>query len=427
MKWVAPAVAVALGVVAIILPGPASPEPGQVPGTVTPPLAICPTEEGGTRSASVQIVSTAAGAGRITIFSGGGAAGSTTYESGSSGSASVPVGGIAAVGKAAGLVEFPVPETAAASLTRGTTLLSGEVCSGTPDRQVVIGAGSTTEDRIFQIHLMNPYSAEALVDVIAFSETGRESSEALRSVIVPARSSITLDLGTILPGRETLNLVVETVRGNVVTSASMESGGDQAVWRAVAPEETWYLPLPVFGGSREVVVASSTPSEVAFQVDVFGPGGLEEAAIEGTVAAGGQESVDLSGISPAALAVRVVATGPVGVFGRLTSDAAIGVATGTPFSTGQWLLPGAGAGGSGRLVLVNVGVEPAEATVTELREASRSRVVTLDPNQVIEIVLDETPSDGVSVIANGALVPLWIGENASAVAISAGYPLTPEE
>jgi hypothetical protein len=415
--------------VAILLPAPEAPVPGLEPGIAFPPVAVCPTEEGATMSSSLNVMSTVAGGGQVTIFSGGGSAGSGSFDTGASGSVSLPVGEIAAVGGAAALVEFPSSESAAASLTTGSTALSAETCSGIPDSQVIVGGGSTVDDIPLRLQLMNPYSTGAVADITAFSESGRESSDALRSIIVPARSSRVVDIGSILSGRENLNLIVEATQGSIVTSASTEVGGDQAIWRAVAPETTWYVPFPVFNGSREVVIASSTPNEIAYQIDVFGPGGLEEAAIEGTISGGGQEIINVSAISQAALAVRVVATAPVGVFARLTGEGALGIAAASPLPTSDWLIPGAGSGSdtAGRLVVVNVGVEVAEMTVTEVRESSRSRIIQVQPGQVLEIVLDAVDSDGVSVVTDGQVVPFWIARRGAAVAVSGGFPLLTNE
>lgn len=424
-RILAPIVVLALGLAAILLPQPGAPEPEPAPGTVVPPLAVCPTEEGGTRNSRLGIVSTVAGEGRLTILSGGGTAGTGEFSTGASGSASIDLGDVAAVGKAAGLVEFPDSESAAAAMTRSSGLSSAEVCARIPDQQVIVGGGSTIEDRIFQIQLMNPYSAEASADITAFSESGRESSEALRSILVPARSTVLLDLSSILPGRESLDLLVETTRGNLVTYASSEVDGDQAVWRAVAPGEIWYVPMPTFSGSREVVISSVAPGEVAYQVDVFGPEGLEEAALEGTIDPGAQAAIDLSEISPAALAVRVVATEPVGVFARLRIATGFAMTPAVPAANGEWLLPGAGssfAGGS-RLVLANVGVDAADVVVTEVRGESRSRVISLQPNQVLEVTLDEISSDGVSLSADGDIVPLWLSGADGAVAVTTGFAL----
>jgi hypothetical protein len=374
-------------------------------------------------------MSTIAGVGQVTIFSGGGSAGSGSFDTGASGSASVPVGEIAAVGSAAALVEFPTSESATASVTTGPTVLSAETCSRIPDSQVIVGGGSTINDIPLRLQLMNPYSATAVADITAFSESGRESSEALRSIIVPARSSVVVDIGSILSGRETLNLIVEATRGSIVTSASTEVGGDQAVWRAVAPEQTWYVPFPVFSGSREVVIASSTANDVAYQIDVFGPDGVEDAAIEGTISGGGQEVINVSEISQAALAVRVVTTAPVGVFARLTGEGGLGIAAASPQPTNDWLVPGAGSGAdtAGRLAVVNVGVEVTDVTVTEVRESSRSRIFQVQPGQILEVELDAVDSDGVSIASDGQVVPFWIARRGAAVAVSGGFPLLTNE
>ena len=429
MKWVTPALVLIIGIVAMVMPAAGPPSPGPQPGTVSPPLAVCPTEQSAARNSRLNVVSTVAGVGQVTIFSGGSSTGSGAFDTGTSGSATIPVGDIAAVGSAAALVEFPVPGSATASLTTGTALISAETCSGIPDSQVIVGGGNTINDIPFRLQLMNPYSATASVDIAAFSESGRESNDALRAIIVPAKSSVEVDIGSILSGRATLNLIVEATRGSVVTSASTEIGGDQAIWRAVAPAQTWYVPFPVFNGTREVVIASSTPTDVAYQIDVFGPGGLEEPAIEGTIEGGSQAIVDMSEISRAALAVRVVTTAPVGVFARLSAEGAIGIAAGSPIPTDDWLVPGAGSGAdtSGRIVLVNVGVELAEVTVTEVRESSRSRIIEVLPGEVVEVELDSVDSDGVSLFSDGQLVPFWIARNGPAVAISGGFPLLASE
>lgn len=429
MKWITAILVLALGAAAALLPEPEAPAPRPEPGIASPPVAVCPTEEGATRSSSLDVMSTIAGVGQVTIFSGGGSAGSGSFDTGASGSASVPVGEIAAVGSAAALVEFPTSESASASVTTGPTVLSAETCSRIPNSQVIVGGGSTVNDIPLRLQLMNPYAARAVADITAFSESGRESSEALRSIIVPARSSVVVDIGSILSGRETLNLIVEATRGSIVTSASTEVGGDQAVWRAVAPEQTWYVPFPVFSGSREVVIASSTPNDVAYQIDVFGPNGVEDAAIEGTISGGGQEVINVSEISPAALAVRVVTTAPVGVFARLTGEGGLGIAAASPQPTNDWLVPGAGSGAdtAGRLAVVNVGLEVTDVTVTEVRESSRSRIFQVQPGQILEVELDAVDSDGVSIASDGQVVPFWIARRGAAVAVSGGFPLLTNE
>jgi hypothetical protein len=77
--------------------------------------------------------------------------------------------------------------------------------------------------------------------------------------------------------------------------------------------------------------------------------------------------------------------------------------------------------------VVNVGVEVAEMTVTEVRESSRSRIIQVQPGQVLEVELDAVDSDGVSVVTDGQVVPFWIARRGAAVAVSGGFPLLTNE
>lgn len=428
MKWISLIVVLGLGIAAILLPNPAAPEPGNSPGRNTPPVAICSVDESSIRATFLDVASTVAGPGAVTVFAGGDAAGDSEFSTGSSGSTSVSILDIAAIGQAAALVELPSSDSAVASILTGEEIAAGEICSQIPDQQVVIGGGSTIDDRDLEVQLMNPYADEAVVDIRATSESGRETNEGLNSITVPPRTSVVVDIDNLLPGREQLVLSVETSRGSVVAVARSNVARDAAIWRAVAPAENWYAVLPTFGGQREVVIASAGVAGVEYQIDIYGPGGFEEAAIEGTVGAGGQEVIDVSAISEAPVALHVVATGAVAVFTRLTSNNGLALTAGSPIEAATWLLPGAGSitDSRGRLVMVNVGLETADVTVTELREQSRSRVFTVDSGQVIEVDLDENPSNGVTLTSDGLFVPMWVMRTGPGVAISGGVPLLNE-
>jgi hypothetical protein len=321
-------------------------------------------------------------------------------------------------------VEFPTADSAAASVFTGGEPIAAEACSRVPNRQVVIGGATTIEDRQLELQLVNPYSAEAVIDIIATSESGRESNDGLNTITVPPRTSVLVDIDSLLPGRESLVLVVQASRGSVVAVAREEKPGDAAVWRAVAPSEDWFLSLPSYPGLREVVIASSAPADVEYQIDVYGPEGFDEAAIEGVISGGTQNVIDVASIAPGAVALRVVATAPVGVFSRYSTPTGLALATGSPVEAPDWILPGAGAiGGIARLAIVNVGLEVAEVTVAELRDVSSSNVISIQPGQVVEVALDAVASDGVSLVSDGLIVPMWITETATAVAASGGVPL----
>lgn len=427
MKWIGPLIIVALGVGIILLPPPSDPVANLAPGFDPPPVAICAVEESNNRNTSIAVASTVSGSGEITVFAGGASVGAAPFTTGTSGSSIIPIIDVAAVGKVGALVEFPTADSAAASVFTGGEPIAAEACSRVPNRQVVIGGATTIEDRQLELQLVNPYSAEAVIDIIATSESGRESNDGLNTITVPPRTSVLVDIDSLLPGRESLVLVVQASRGSVVAVAREEKPGDAAVWRAVAPSEDWFLSLPSYPGLREVVIASSAPADVEYQIDVYGPEGFDEAAIEGVISGGTQNVIDVASIAPGAVALRVVATAPVGVFSRYSTPTGLALATGSPVEAPDWILPGAGAiGGIARLAIVNVGLEVAVVTVAELRDVSSSNVISIQPGQAVEVALDAVASDGVSLVSDGLIVPMWITETATAVAASGGVPLSNE-
>lgn len=429
MKWISPIAVLLLGLAVILVGSPPPPSPELSPGSSEPPVAVCATEEGGGRSTGLAITSTVAGNGLVTVFSGGTTAGTGRYETDTSGGASVQMGTISAVGEAAALVEFPSAESSAAVVSVGSVSISAESCSRIPDRQTVFGGANTLEGTALKVQLMNPYATEAMVDISAFSESGRESVEALEGIIVPPRSSVIVDIANALPGRESLAFGIETSRGRVVASARTDTPGDSAVWRPVAPSENWILPAPSLSdGSREVVIVSTSVADVAYQIDIYGPNGLEEAVLEGVVEGRGQQIVDLTGLAEGPVAIGVIAEAPVGVFARYQTATALGIGSAASDSASDWFLPGAAsvADTTTAVVIANVGVDTVTVDLSQLRAASATTEVTIEAGRVVEIPLDQVPSYGVGLISDGEIVPFWMTRRGTAVALSGGVPLSNE-
>ncbi len=423
MKWVSPALVFGLGLALILSVSPPAPEPDPAPGLAEPPVAVCATQEGADRSTNLAITSTVAGEGLVTVFSGGATAGTGRFETGESGTVTVPMGTISAVGEAAALVEFPTSDSAVATVSIGSLSLSAEACSRIPERQTVIGGANTLEGSALHLQLMNPYATEALVDISAFSESGREASEALVGIIVPPRSSVIIDVGNILPGRESLSMTLDTDRGSVVASLRADIEGESAVWRPVAPTESWLLAAPGFSvGDRDLIIVSTVAEDVAYQVDVYGPEGLEEEVLEGVVVGRGQQVIDLSSLREGAMAVRVVAEAPIAVFGRYSAPGGLAITDATPTSGSDWLLPGAGnvAEASTAVVIVNVGLEAADLTLTQLKDSSITSTISIEPGAVFETALDGGLLDGVAIVSDGELVPVWFTRWGAAIALSGG-------
>jgi hypothetical protein len=412
---------------ALILPAPEPPEPSPAAAVDAPPVSVCPVEEGSGRSTSVGVVSTVNGSGRFTAFSGGVVAGATTFDTAESGAASILVAEVAAVGVAAGLVELPDTEASSGSVIIGTESVAHESCFGVPSPQTLLAGGFTTGDQEFEVQLMNPYSGEATVDLIVRSESGIESSSQLIGIAVPARSSVVVDMDELLPGRDVLAVTVETTSGSVLAGGRLASVTDTAVWNAVAPEVDWFMPVPS-GGGGQLVVSTGVGTDVEYQVDVYGPDGLVESMEEGVVPARGQVVVDTAIAGDGASAFRVVATQPVAVFLRHVGEDGIAVTSGATATASRWLLAGAGLGpgGTGRMVILNAGLEQASAVITSLGAQTVVKKPPVNAGSVIEFPSISDGASGYTVTGEGLLVPMWVTTTGTATAYSIGTPLIDE-
>lgn len=419
-------IVVALAVAALMLPVLPAPEPAPGAAVDLPAVAVCPVEEGGGRATTIAVASTQSGTGRVSAFVGGTMAGSVPFETGS-GAITVPASDLAAVGVVTGLVELPGPEAAAASLMVGTDSVGHESCVRSAEPLTLLSGGDTTGDREFEIHLMNPYSGEATVDLTVRSESGIESASQLRGIAVPSRSSVIVDMDEVLPGRESLAVAIDVTSGSVTAAGRLLSSGGIAIWNAVSPGQDWFLPIPS-GGVDRVYISTGVGDDVEYQLDLYGPEGLVEAFDQGMVPARGSVAVDVAAAATAeAVAFRVVSTQPVGVFLRHEGEDGLALTSGSTVTASRWLLPGAGmAGGSGRIVVLNAGLEDATATITAY---GRETVVKGPPVRAGTVLEFASISDGASaytVTGEGLLVPMWVTTTGTATSYAGGVPLIDE-
>jgi hypothetical protein len=418
-----------LAVGVLLVPSPEPPVPGSEVAANPPSVAVCPIDEGGGRSTSVGVVSEVGGEGRFTAFAAGVPAGSSTFSTEPSGSASISVAEIAPVGAGAGLLEMPEGDVAAASVLVGAQSVAVETCTPVPEAQTLLAGGSTLSGHQHQIQLMNPYAGEAVVDLIVQSDSGLEAAPQLRGIIVPSRSSAIVDLDELLPGREFLATTVSVASGSVMTSARFDVGGDGALWHSVTPAVDWYVPIAAAGIDGDLVGSTGATADVEFQVDVYGPQGLVEAQQAGVVPARGMVRLPLGDMGlEGASAVRVIATQPVAVFQRLVSGTGVAITAGASSTSPRWLLPGAGLapGGAGSLVLLNAGLDEDTVTVTARHDPSARQEVTLPPGSVVEVPAISGVADGYTVEGQGALVAAWVTTGEVGTAYSVGVPVLDE-
>jgi hypothetical protein len=419
----------ALAAAVLITPVLEPPEAEPVSAIDPPPVAVCPVEEGSGRSTTVGIASSVNGEGRLTAFAGGAPVGSTQFSTGASGSAAVALAEVAALGTAAGLAELPGPQSAAGSLLLGAESVAVESCVATPVQQTLLAGGATVSDEQYQVHLMNPYAGEALVDLIVQSESGLETAPMLRGISVPSRSSVLIDLTEVLPGRETLSITVEAVSGSVMAAGRYGVGVDVALWHSVAPALDWYVPVPASGAAADLVISTGVSADVEYQLDVYGPEGVVEAFQEGVVPGRGSAVVSLGELGfEVASAMRVVSTQPVAVFLRTKTEAGVAITSGATAPASRWLLPAAGLapGNTGSTVILNAGLDDATVVVTAHREQSAAERYVVAAGTVLEVDPIEGNANAYSVRGEGSLVALFVTTTPTGTAYSIGVPIPDE-
>jgi len=425
MRWLAVALILVGATTAAMLPVPDGPHPGPLPEAALPPTAVCPVEEGSGRSSSLGVLSTVDVPVSVVVFGGGEGPSVVETVTGPTGAVTIPAADLAAVGRLGALVETTVNSFAAGFTVVGTETFSGEACfHRASGREVFLTGGSTVEGQEFELHLMNPYSGEAVVDLVVQSESGRETNQRFESLVVPARGSTLVDLTQLIPSRNTVSVTVETVSGSVSVMATQRRGGESAAWRAIEAGADWYLPIPGILTGARITLATPINAEIDYQVDLYGPDGLFEAWQSGTLGPRGQATVDLGELAGTNAAIRVVASGPlVPTLWADSPDTGLAVTTATPVQASTWLLPGATSpvGGSGSLILVNTGVEATVATVRTIRDGAVQWEVPLGVDEVAEVPMGS--ARGYRVDSDGSLVAMWVARRGSAALAAMGVPL----
>lgn len=423
MRYLVVVVMLGLALATAFLPAPEPAEPEPAPGTEPPPVAICPILEGGDRSTSISVLSSVNGQGRLSSFAAGEELGALEFRTGATGAITVQATEVEAIGAAGGLVEMPSETTAAAVVVSGPGSRAAESCAVEPAVQSFISGGSTVTDAFFEIQLINPYAGEAMVDLTVTSDAGIESNDRFDDVLVPPLSVISLDLTQIIPGRESISVNIETLRGSILAFGRQTVDGESAMWRAVAPEQDWWLPVPPGEPTKRMLIATPEATEVEYQVDLYGPEGFVEAHATGILPARGSAVVPLAEITTGAAGVRVIATGPV--VASLWMDSASGMAatTGSPVDATVWLLPGASGppGGSSALVVLNSDLEPVTVTVRRLADSAIVRELEVAAEGVL--VADLVAADGYRVEADGPVVALWTSSLEGSGTAALGIPL----
>lgn len=422
MRYIAAAVMVALGLTAILVPPAEAPTPGVETGLESPPISVCPVVETANRHSALSILSSIDGEGRISSFAAGSETGALEFRTGGSGSVTLQAADVGAVDFTGTLIEMPSETTASGVTVTGGAGFAAESCADTPSGLALISGGSTA-DGSFQILLLNPYAGEAIVDMVVATETGLESDARFSSVVVPAHSRINMDMTDIIPGRERISVTMTTTRGSVLAAGLQAIGNRTALWRAVEPGVDWWLPTPAGGESKQLLITNPSASQVQYQLDFYGPDGLVELMADGILEPHGEVRIPLTEQTTDAVGYRVIAAEPV--VSTLWVDSAEGLAatTGSQMEAPTWLLPGARgpAGGAGRAVVLNSGLDGVTVTVRSLKEESLVRDFELAAEDVLVVNLVE--ANGYRIEATGPVVALWTAQSEGDGSAAVGIPL----
>lgn len=399
-------------------PGPSDDQPGLEPAAAS--AAVCPVRIDRTVDGKLTSGVTVLAPVRVTVASGGSVVVDEEVVTEDAGGLAVQFADLTIGGVAGAFLEFPIESAAAAAVSRGDAGVGAVSCPALIRTSAMIPGASTRNGENLELILVNPYGSDAVVAVESSSEIGTDSVDELSSVVVPARSTVTRDLSTLLPLRNRLSLTIVPVRGLVHAFTEGGGRGDRVVIENVEPSAEWTVPVPAFDGqTTTLVVATLSPVEVAVRLDGWSGGEFVEGLISEVVPARGQLEIPLDDLALDVAEVR--ADGPIAV--ALTTDGEAGRAV-TPANASadlEWLMPGPGSVGS----MAWIGV-PGELDVVveflSLSSDADSFTVEVPAGTVLGVPLDNQPI-GYTVRADSPISLIWSVSDATGIGLGAATPI----
>ncbi len=413
-------VVLAMAAVAAFLPAGEVSRTGEVPTQTAAPIGVCPIFESGNRTTTINVLSAVDGPVRVSGFAAGSELESVESSIGPTGAFSLAGERLGAVGVTGGLIEYPTEQTAASIVVSGGSGFAITDCYGVPTTTSVLSGGSTTGDSKVQVLLLNPYAGEAIVDLTVTSENGIESDSSLSGIVVPALSSLAVDLDETLPERQTIDVLIEGRQGFIIAYGVYRHGEDVSVMKAVEPSNDWWFVIPP---NQQARLSAFSPSggAVDYQIDLYDPEGLVPIFAEGVFEGRATDLIDLSELSSTPIALRLNTTVPVAVSLRVASQGEA-VAQGHPALATTWLLPGAGGpvGGSGQLLILNGGADPVSVDIHSIGSTTSVRSLEIQPDQILSEPMAAVTAHRIE--ASGPVVVFWTGQTPQGFGLGSGTP-----
>lgn len=410
------AMAAAVAFVPAPVPGPAD----EIPPSQPAPFAVCPASEAARRQTVLELAGGGPGHAEVSVFSASETVVHKEIDIPESGAQQVLVNDLTGLDRAPALVGTPDAATMVESVLSGDGQAALGCDAGSADT-VSLPGGTTREGDGYVLMLANPFAGSATVDIGAASEVGTETNSSLEGIVIPPRSLIPADLGSVLPGRQMLSAWVTPVTGRVVVAGIQEGSEDVGAVQGLAPQLDWYLPvLPLDGVATRLVLVNPGLADVPFQLDVYGgEQGLYEDAYEDTVPARGQLSIDTADLLDGPGGVRVLAAEGLGAALRLAGDGPRAVLAGAPAPGPVWVLPGAGRLGPTSLLILNPSDIDVSARVARADGSEDIGAVDVAAGTMARV---DFPADdvGARVEADGDVVVSWITRNDAGLAGDTG-------
>lgn len=254
-------------------------------------------------------------------------------------------------------------------------------CADTVDDQYYLAGLDSSLGSAAQLHLFNPFTIDAVVQVRFATAEGLVDLVSTESVAIEAGGVHTLDLTELQPEEPELGVIVQTVTGRVVAQGEVERTRTDAddhgpEGRALVPASTELSDGASFAyavdgdeWSSRLAIMNPNDREAAVRVHASNPD--PDAPVEEvSVPAGGVARVDLGGRSASrtfALSVESLNELPL-LVSRVESStgdtASLAVPTGAQAPSSRWVSAGPTGERSDVLSVYNPGEEPVEVTAT---------------------------------------------------------------
>lgn len=290
-------------------------------------------------------------------------------------------------------------------------------CEPAPAEQWYIPGFNSVRGSAPKLHLFNPFTADAVVQLIFATVEGPDALALTENVPVGAGRTTTINLRDFKPEEPDLAVTVKVLAGRVVAQGEQTidppGKASGATGRLLLPaatrtSESWAFAYAADGGGTESWLSVLNPGddEAAVQFRVSNPSDNAGSFVgEVNVPPGGVSRIELAGVSKSpgfGVIATVVNSEPV-VISRLTAlRTARGIAVtgglGSPVLSERAALVGAGAGNrTGLISLYNPGPEPARVDLLTQGAPPRWSGLVLGPNVRKIADLSAAGADRVSI------------------------------